>query len=61
VAEQLVLEDLLGERRAVEREERPLGALALLCSALATSSFPVPLSPRMSTLAELCATRSIIS
>jgi hypothetical protein len=60
VAEQLVLEDLLRERGAVEREERPLGAVALAVDGVGDELLAVPLSPRISTDAVLAATRSII-
>ena len=51
VAEQLVLEQRFGERRAVEGDER-LRARGLLAAwiARATSSLPVPVSPVMSTV-----------
>ena len=51
VAEQLALEQRLGERRAVDGDERPRRAAG--CGwwmARATSSLPVPLSPRISTV-----------
>ena len=52
VAEQLGLEQRLGQRRAVDRHERAVGARAARRGcARATSSLPVPVSPSMSTVA----------
>jgi hypothetical protein len=53
VAEQLVLENLLEQRRAVEREEGPLDRSLLLCSARATA-LAVPDSPRMTRCRRWC-------
>ena len=50
VAEQLALEQRLGDRGAVDRHERPSARGLLLWSARATSSLPVPLSPVISTV-----------
>ena len=59
VAEQLGLEQRLRQRRAVDRDERArLRRGERSWMARATSSLPVPLSPWMSTVAELSATCS---
>ena len=58
VAEQLGLDEVLGQRRAVDLDQGPVGAGALACTALAASSLPVPLSPTISTLASEPATDS---
>ena len=47
VAEQLRLEQRLGERAAVDLDERALRALRAAWMARATSSLPVPDSPWM--------------
>ena len=61
VAEQLALEQLLGNRRAVDRDEpaAPCGR-SCVCTARASSSLPVPLSPRISTDTSVGATFSIM-
>ena len=57
VAEELALEQALGDRGAVDRDERPRRAARLRSwMARATSSLPVPVSPRMSTVASVGAT-----
>ena len=62
VAEQLGLEQRLGERGAVDRDERLARARELRsCSVRATSSLPVPLSPVISTGASLWAMVSMRS
>ena len=54
VAEQLALEQRLGHRGAVDRDERARRARRLRWwSARATSSLPVPLSPVISTVASV--------
>ena len=45
VAEQLGLEQLLGQRRAVQRDERPAGRGDARWRKRATTSLPVPDSP----------------
>ena len=53
VAEQLALEQRVGDGGAVDRHERPLAARAVEVDApCATSSLPVPDSPVMSTVAD---------
>ena len=61
VAEQLALEQLGRQRRAIDLDER-LGPCAVerWWMARATSSLPTPLSPRISTVTSLSATRSTI-
>ena len=59
MAEQPVLEDLLRERGAVEREERPLRTIALVVKGAGDELRSVPLSPRIRTLADEGATASI--
>ena len=60
VAEELRLDQALGERRAVHRQKGPcLARAARKCSARATSSLPVPLSPWIRTLASEWATVSM--
>ena len=49
----------LGSAAQLSAKNGPLARSLLLCSARATSSLPVPLSPRMSTLAVLGATASM--
>ena len=56
VPEELTLEDRLGERRAVHRDERLVARGLFAWMARATSSLPVPLSPTMSTVAVVGAT-----
>ena len=51
VAEQLRFEQVLRDRRGVDRDERPAARGLCLCSARATSSLPVPDSPVISTVA----------
>jgi hypothetical protein len=51
VAEQLALEQALGQAGAVDHHQRPRGARAGLVHGRATSSLPVPDSPSSSTLA----------
>ena len=60
MAEQLTLEQRLGKRGAVELDERLFRARMCIWIACATSSFPVPLSPVMRTVARVGATRSIV-
>ena len=61
VAEQLALEQLARDRRAVERDERPAASAASGSgSTLAISSLPVPLSPWISTVASVFATRPMV-
>ena len=61
-AEQLRLEQLGRQRRAVDLDERAARAAATRRGcARATSSLPVPLSPRISTVTSVSATRSISS
>jgi hypothetical protein len=50
VAEELVLQQVLRDRRAVDGDERPLRARLI-------SSLPVPLSPRSRTVASVAAAR----
>ncbi len=58
VTEELALEQRLGNRGAVDRDEGPRSrAGCCRCSARATSSLPVPLSPVTSTDASESATR----
>ena len=58
VAEQFAFEQVLGDRRGVDRDERALAARGLCsCSARATSSLPVPLSPVISTVTWLWLSR----
>ena len=45
VAEQLALDQLLGNRRAVDFDERPAAPPAEAWTVRATSSLPVPFSP----------------
>ena len=60
VAEQLALEQPLGQRAAVDARRTAARRAAIRSwMARATSSLPVPLSPRMSTAASVGATRSI--
>ena len=51
MAEQLALDQLVGNRRAVDLDERSVAPQALAWIARATSSLPTPLSPRISTVA----------
>ena len=61
-AEQLRLEQLGRQRRAVDLDERLVAPRATPRGrARATSSLPVPLSPRMSTVTSVSATRSMSS
>jgi hypothetical protein len=60
VAEQLALEQVGRQRRAVDRAERPGGRGEQPCSARATSSLPEPVSPRTSTVSSLAATRAMM-
>ena len=56
VTEQLALEQRLGQRRAVDRHERAGARRAeKRCSARATTSLPVPVSPVISTDELVCA------
>src|SRR5438067_3615923 len=48
--EQLGLDELARNGSTVDLDERPVAARGRLVSAVATSSFPVPLSPWMSTV-----------
>ena len=59
VAEQLALEQLAGDRGAVDGDERPRGAAAVAWMARATTSLPVPVSPVSSTVASLSASMPI--
>ena len=59
VPEQLAFEQRLGNRRTVHRQKRPLRPLAELVQRRATSSLPVPLSPRINTVTFCDATRPI--
>ena len=59
VAEQLALDERLGDGRAVEGDERLLARSERSWSARATSSLPVPVSPWTSTGAVLVADSSI--
>ena len=62
VAEQLARQQLLGQRRAVDGDERAgRGACSAACSARASTPLPVPFSPRSSTGASACAARATIS
>ena len=62
VAEQLALEQVGRQRRAVDLDERlRCGARDRRCSSRAMTSLPTPLSPRSSTLTSLSATRSTIA
>ena len=58
VAEQLALEQRLGQRAAVDRDKGTIARASRWCSARATSSLPVPLSPVMSTVLVVRATDS---
>ena len=58
VAEQRALDQLARDRAAVEDHERLAACAAPRCSARATSSLPVPVSPLMSTVSSLGATFS---
>jgi len=49
MAEDLALDERLGNGRTVDRDEGLRPARARSCSVRATSSLPVPLSPVMST------------
>ena len=59
VAEQLALDQVGRDGAAVDGEKRAARALARSCSVCATSSLPVPLSPMISTVASVGATRAI--
>ena len=60
MAEQLALQQLRGDRRAVDRDERAAARRRpWRCSARATTSLPVPVSPVISTVASLSASRPI--
>jgi hypothetical protein len=56
VTEEFRFEQLFGNGAAVDGDERPLGARAGRWMARASTSLPVPLSPRISTLASEAAT-----
>ena len=56
VAEQLALEQRLGQRGAVDATIGRAAAGALLVDYVASSSLPVPVSPRISTVASVAAT-----
>ena len=58
VTEQLALEQALGNRRDVDGNEAPLASRAATVEGARTSSLPVPLSPKMSTLARPGAMRA---
>ena len=60
VAEELALEQLARDGRAVEGDERAAPARRVVVDGLAISSLPVPLSPSMSTVASVFATRPIV-
>jgi hypothetical protein len=57
VAEQFALQQLGGNRRGVERDEGTRARGDSRCSARATSSLPVPVSPVISTDSGACASR----
>ena len=62
VAEELALDQALGQRGAVERRRRvPEGLGPSRCRSRATSSLPVPLSPMISTGLGIGATRAMVS
>ena len=64
VAEELALEQLPGDRGAVDLDHRPDAAAELARSWMAVranSSLPTPDSPRMSTVAPVAATTSMVS
>ena len=45
VPEELALDQLRGNRRAIQRDKRPAARWLFSCSVRATSSLPVPVSP----------------
>jgi uncharacterized protein YoaH (UPF0181 family) len=57
VAEELAFEQVLRDRRGVDGDERTAARGLCLCSARATSSLPVPLSPVISTVTLLWLSR----
>ena len=60
VAEQLGLDEVLGDGAGVHGYERPRGPPRAVCGcARATSSLPVPVSPMMSTVASVCIRRAM--
>lgn len=59
VAEQFTFQQRLGNGSAIDRQERGAAAAAMLVDPLATSSLPVPLSPKIRTLTSWGATRPI--
>ena len=56
MAEELALDQLRRNRRAIDFDERLVAAAAGAWIARATSSLPVPVSPRIRTVASVCAT-----
>ena len=60
MAEQLALDQLARDRRHVDRDERPAAARAEIVDRPATSSLPVPDSPRISTVRSFGTTRVIM-
>ena len=61
MAEELALEERLGQRGAVDRDEGPAGAVALRVQRRAARPLPVPVSPSTSTGTSERATRSMTS
>jgi hypothetical protein len=59
VSEELGLEELAGNRAAVDREKRTTRPSRQACSARAASSLPVPLSPVIRTVVSVSATFAI--
>ena len=60
-AEELGLEQLRRQRRAIDLDERALAARRRGMDGARDQFLPVPLSPRMSTVTSVSATRSISS
>ena len=60
VTEKLAFEQILRNRRAVDRQKALVAPRAVVVDGSATSSFPEPLSPVIITGASLAATRPII-
>src|SRR5213076_200081 len=61
VAEQLVLDQVLGKAPALSATNGPAGWAPSRCSSRATSSLPDPLSPVISTGLGIAATRAMVS